>query len=148
MTKSYDEPEVNIPLLRKGLEWVEWQDTLPMIDSEWNQGDFVLPPEIKAFTLIAGQRYINDHRMSTGELQALTEKVAPHCGSAYCFAGYIGQLEDARYARTDEVDGIHVGQFAQEQLGITEYQAEALFSADNTAKDIREICESIAGEPL
>ena len=148
MTKSYDEPEVNIPLLRKGLEWVEWQDTLPLIDCEWNQGDFVISPEVKAFTLIAGERYRGDHRLTTAECEVLTSRVAPHCGTAYCFAGYVGQLEDGRYARTDEVDGIHVGQFAQEQLGLTEDQAEALFSADNTAEDIRAICEDIAGEPL
>jgi hypothetical protein len=86
--------------------------------------------------------------MTLPEIEALSARVAPHCGSAYCFAGYVGQLEDARYARTDEVDGIHVGQFAQEQLGITEDQAEALFQADNTAYDIRVICEDIAGEPL
>jgi hypothetical protein len=148
MTKSYDEPEVNIPLLRKGLEWVEWQDTLPLIDSEWNQGDFVIDPEVKAFIMIAGERFRSENRMTSGEMDALVTRVAPHCGTAYCFAGYVGQLEDGRYATRDEVDGIHVGLFAQEQLGITDDQAEALFSADNTAHDIRSICEDIAGEPL
>ena len=140
--------EVNVPLLRKGLEWVEWQDTLPIIDSEWNQGDYLISPTVKAFTMVAGERYLGNHRLTMLEIEALTTRVAPHCGSAYCFAGYVGQLEDARYAKTDEVDGVHVGQFAQEQLGITEDQAEALFSADNTAADIRAICESIVGEPL
>lgn len=141
-------PTPNIPLLRKGLEWVEWQDTLPMIDSEWNQGDFYINPEVKAFTLVAGERYRGDHRLTMLEIEALSARVAPHCGSAYCFAGYIGQLEDVRYARSDVVNEVHVGEFAQERLGITDEQAEYLFSADNTASDIRAICEEIAGETL
>jgi hypothetical protein len=134
-------PTPNVPLLRKLVEWVEWQDSLPDIDNQWNQGDYVLDEETRAVVLLAGCSIANatDRQVQT---------VAKHCGSAYCAAGYVGQLLDERYAFSDMVNGLHVADFARHQLGITVNQSAQLFSAGNSPALIRLLCERFAGEPL
>lgn len=125
--------DVNIPLLRKGVEWVEAQAALDWSEGrEWYQGLWVTP------------------RNQVPQLQDDPEA----CGTAYCLAGYVGQLVDPRFKTSgwveDETtsDDVHVSQFAQEALGITDYQAMMLFSASNSAERIRQVAEKIAGEPL
>ena len=136
--------EVNIPLLRKGLEWVEEQDALPEIDREWNQRDWITSPLFRSLALV----YQRGRFSSPEAHKRAARQVAPHCGTAYCFAGYIAQLENERYANQIEVDGVDVGDFAQEVLGLTQDQANELFEGDNTAEMIREICERFAGQRL
>ena len=123
--------EVNIPLLRKAVEWVETQAALPADESEWHQGAWVWRRE--------------DQEHNT-------------CGTAYCVAGYIGQMLDDQFKDNEwgvDKDGrpCHVAHFAADALGITYDRFglsanEDLFHADNTAEDVRRIAEQIAGERL
>jgi hypothetical protein len=131
--------EINIPLLRKAVEWVEAQDALPEIDSEWFQGNYVLGPAAKALYLVG-----REHR---SEIQNL-HQVAAHCGTVYCVAGYIGQLTDERYKHSDIVGGVHVSAVAERELGLTYGQAQELFHGSNSAAHIRELAERFAGEAL
>jgi hypothetical protein len=110
--------QVNIPLLRKAVEWAEAEATKPPTRRLWWQGDY---------------------RMETA------------CGTAFCIAGYVGQMLDDRYAETTFVDGTHVADFAAEALGIDADCADGvdgLFSSNNSIEDVRRIAEEIAGERL
>lgn len=138
-------PEPNIPLLRKAVEWVEEQDKLPMIDCRWLQGEYVVSPERVARLMV---RSTVGGRLRASEWEWAAKQLLPHCGTGYCVAGYIGQLLEPRYRNTDIVAGVHVGEFAQKQLGITDDQAEALFDGSNKAETVRLIAQEIAGEPL
>ena len=136
---SNQEREVNIPLLRKAVEWVEAEAERPFGESEWDQKSWV-----KAYH--EGSELFNPKTNCYEEVST--------CGTAYCVAGYVGQLLEPAYRDStwvwnkDKGGDIHVSNFAQEQLGITPEEGFRLFHADNTAEDIRRIAESIAGEPL
>lgn len=116
---------VNIPLLRKAIEWAEAEAAKPAGEfCAWNQGAFI---------------------MQTA------------CGTAFCIAGYVGQIVDPRYAQAERVDDVPVGQAAVEALGIPVEDGcrdpgctcgVPLFSATNTIEDVRRIAESLAGERL
>lgn len=138
-------PEVNIPLLRKAVEWVEQEAAKPAIDREWFQGAWVSTPEDLAHELADGLARSVD-------VYAVSEALEPHCGTAFCLAGYVGQMLDARYAAVDTVDGVHVSDFAAVALGVDHEPGEGeripLFHSENTAADVRRIAESIAGERL
>lgn len=145
-------PTPNIPLLRKAVEWVEEQDKLPQIDREWNQHDYVSSPAAYAYNMawfVISDRYEilggRTHREMTLELAA---KLEPHCGTAFCVAGYVAQLLEPEYITHEHVAGVHVSDFAQKKLGLNHDQAEDLFEGSNTAQDIRLISERIAGETL
>ena len=133
--------DVNIPLLRKAVEWVEEQAQKPDIDREWFQPNYVCTPTPRAFLMLRQTGW--DH----ASLENLNQ-VAAHCGTAYCVAGYIGMISDPRYAEAEVVDDVHVSDFATAELGITRSQAGDLFSGANTAADIRTAAERIAGEAL
>lgn len=127
---SENENRVNIPLLRKAVEWVEAEAAKPPELCEWEQRLWNIPPDTDD---IYGQH--------------LRANRAPECGTTYCVAGYIGQLVDPRYAETVEVDGVHIEEVAGAALGLQPLQHH-LFFARNTAEDVRRIAEEIAGEPL
>lgn len=126
--------ELNVPLLRKAVEWVEEQAALPEEQSAWYQGTWMVNAEL----------------------------LERECGTAYCMAGYIGQLLDERYRESQTVDGVHVADFAGEALGLERPDAgelmggvgsmghafQPLFHASNDATDIRRIAERLAGGPL
>jgi hypothetical protein len=128
------EKKVNVPLLRKAVEWVEEQASKPE-GGNWYQGSWV--------------QYLAN--LSEYDRTWLWENyhVDPHCGTAYCMAGYIGQLYDDAYKTSDyNSDGEHVSGFAREALGINHGQADQLFAGNNTAERIRQLAEEIAGEKL
>lgn len=103
-----DVARVNVPLLRKAMEWAEVEATKPAEESQWNQLAY----------LSGTQR---------------------RCGTAYCVAGYVGQLLDARYA-DDEFGGDlhqHVSNFAAEALGLSREMEVDLFAATNDIEDLR-----------
>jgi hypothetical protein len=127
---------LNIDVLREAVEWVEFQDSLPVEKRSWYQGDWVAAPSTHASYI-----YI-DYKKDVNPAD---------CGSAYCVAGYIGQAHDKRYKQTATVDGKHVSEFATEVLGIDKTWWEDdeghyfdLFDGDNSADDIRHIAEMIA----
>lgn len=111
-------PEVNIPLLRKAVEWAEAEAAKPLPESQWYQGAF------------------------------RQEKA---CGTAYCIAGYVAQMQDPRYAKDVWAGGKFVGETAAEALGIKSSMGTEpghLFYSGNTIEDVRRIAEDIAGERL
>ena len=127
------EPTVNIPLLRKAVEWAEAEAARPRQESRWFQGSYVWDAESRSIALGVP---------------------ATECGTAYCIAGYVGVLQDSAFNdsqwRIDDVTGVytHVAEVAQEALGITSAQADDLFKGDNSIKRVRQVAEQIAGKKL
>lgn len=119
--------EVNIPLLRKAVEWAEAEAAKPAELCEWVQADY---------------------RVEPARAQSMYDK-APGCGTCYCIAGFVGAQLDARYTQKNLVDGVHVNEFAAKALGINLTEADNdLFHEDNTIEDVRRIAEELAGERL
>jgi hypothetical protein len=145
--------EVNIPLLRKAVEWVEEQDKLPEAEREWDQttwasARFTNPNDPDS---IYDERMLGsgDYYMSWDEIQKLAEQRGLKCGTAYCVAGWIGQQTDSAYKLSWNPPGkLPVDDFAADVLGLTAEQADELFDEDNSAADVRSIAEGIAGEKL
>lgn len=141
-TERYDEarsllPSPNIPLLRKGLEWVEEQAALPYHGS-WDQESWV-------------------RSLTPGESSRRG------CGTAYCYAGYVTQTVYPEFAHTHVIyldyNRYETNLVAQALLGLTDEHMRlglvapggsgyGLFYGQNTAPEIRAICEFTAGEPL
>ncbi len=133
---------VNIPLLRKAVEWVEEQDKLPEIDREWLQASYQVDPIAHSHFLVT------DIPTPSWERAAVQEQLIPHCGTAYCVAGYVGQLVDERYKHVQQIGDVHVSAVAIKALGLTDVQAKMLFHGTNDAERIRELAELFAGEKL
>lgn len=125
-------PEVNIPLLRKAVEWAEAEAAKPRELCEWHQGAWVaLPQELRR---------------------------APDCGTCYCIAGHVvatlGYTHPAKNEYGDHmVNPVTKGHVdphkrAMKELGLTDDQAGELFRGCNNIKDVRRIAEAIAGERL
>lgn len=143
--------EVNIPLLRKAVEWVEFQDALPMIDSEWQQNLWTASPRERSVEItISAELAGMPREQETKAINALE----PHCSTAFCVAGYVAQLLDERYTKDNRVDGVHVSEFAARALGIPHtvdikgVTVPKLFWGGNTAEAIRDFAEELAGEKL
>lgn len=123
---------INIPLLRKTVEWVEEQDTLsPRTNPErvWNQRTWY-------------------ESIALGDIFGLGWS----CGTAMCFAGKVAieagwEPVGQSHVKRGEVL-MHIDDAARLELGISENDSEYLFEGDNTAEDIRRIAENIAGERL
>jgi hypothetical protein len=140
----------DIPMLRKAVEWVEFQAALPEIDREWVQESYLTRPHDRAVGLAHAAIYSRIERqlMTYNEINQVAARIEPHCGTAYCVAGYIAAHVDPRYVSNDVVNGVHSSLVAIEALGITHEQAKDLFHGSNTAEKVRRIAERIAGEPL
>lgn len=119
--------EVNIPLLRKAVEWAEAEAAKPVGD--WFQPLTVVPRE---------------------EREQLGLGVAEGCGTAYCIAGYIAAITTGLDNPYDSPDlkGRSICDFASEQIGIERDAASALWSMSNTIADVRRVAEQFAGERL
>lgn len=130
--------EVNIPLLRKAVEWAEAEnakglDAVGRPLGEWYQGDW--------------------HTNKSWWVEYSTHDTTNTCGTAYCIAGYVGQLLEPAFQKSDYLhenteDEIHVSKFAQEALGLTNDQASSLFAGGNDIERIRELAEKFSGEKL
>jgi hypothetical protein len=145
--------EVNIPLLRKAVEWVEEQDKLPEAEREWDQttwaGARFIDPNDPSLVYDSYMLGSGEYYKTWDEIQRLAEQRGMTCGTAYCVAGWIGQQQDSAYKTTWNPPGKPpVDDFAQVVLGLTAEQADELFDEGNSAADIRRISESIAGEKL
>lgn len=143
-------PQPDIPMLRKAVEWVEFQAALPEIDREWVQESYLTRPHDRALALAHAAVYnrIQRRLMAYNEISQVAARVEPHCGTAYCVAGYVAAYVDRRYVGTDLVDGVHSSFVATQALGITHEQARDLFHGSNSAEKVRRVAERIAGEPL
>lgn len=122
-----DQQQVNIPLLRKAVEWAEAEAAKPWGLGEWYQAD----------TVVTNPTAIRKD---------------PECGTCFCVAGFVAAQQDERFAVTPVVDGRHAVDVASEALGLPDGWAAltrgGLFSGGNTIADVRRIAEDIAGERL
>lgn len=127
MDMDMDIDKVNLPLLRKGVEWVIAQDQLPLSIREWNQ----------EFWRVSG------------------DEINRECGTAYCLAGYVCEVSNVTWMTTsDDVmdahlvnvngDVVYASDQAQNLLNIDPDVAESLFHFMNSASDIVRIARIIA----
>ena len=134
---------MNIPLLRKMVEWVEAESELPLRKRDWYQG---------AWT------------RKWKKLPRTFEMVDEYCGTNYCVAGKIAH--DAGWVVTDpyEMDEeapfyIHlraekdgevrlIREIAASELGVPYRDADGLFAGWHSASDLRRVAEEMAGERL
>lgn len=123
------EQTVNIPLLRKAVEWAEAEAAKPWELSEWYQGDWVSSP-----TTIAADSEDAEYF----GIQVGTTKAA-ECGTCYCIAGYVCEVQGLDTKHSWDMH-------AADALGIS--PNTPLFNAHNTIEDVRRIAEDIAGERL
>ena len=130
---------VNIPELRKAVEWVEEQAELARrgLPSEWDQALWVSEVD----------RY-NRQRNTDGNLI-----IPAPCGTVCCVAGHVA-LEHGCYLDADDhfraANGAEAfaPDVAEKVLGLNQVDASDLFDPSNTSADVRRIAEQIAGEPL
>lgn len=128
--------EVNIPLLRKAVEWAEAEAQKPRELREWEQDRFFIPASNNDPNVVAV-------RPGLAEREREQYGKAAECGTCYCIAGYVAQVTSDAPLVYREVEGLAV-----EALGITEGQGMRLFDACNRIEDVRRIAEDIAGERL
>lgn len=154
--------QVNIPLLRKAVEWAE-AEAARGVASQWYQGSWSADyREIVSERLWNGrtlpeaqdgeawEAIMRDHRIKVEQVVAEAT-----CGTAYCIAGYVAHVSgfvDADgwldWERALKQLGLPSGGWATiaaALLGIDPFDAEPLFAAANTVEQVREIAEEIAG---
>lgn len=130
-SEVFDPPEVNLPLLRKVVDWAEAEAARADEEKcEWYQDTFRTPA--------AG--------------------IGRECGTVYCIAGYVCESDPNWDWRREAVAGHSPGVHAMGVLGITDDEAWAndagqfgLFSGESTIEDVRDAAERIAeraGEKL
>jgi len=137
--------DVNIPLLRKCVEWAEAEAMKPIELCEWNQLDWIADDTEQRMARLR----VQEGEFFTRLDRALAIK-APECGTCYCIAGYITHeiVGEKAGAEAGVMFGASRAIVAANALGISKNAAEPLFRADNTIEDVRRIAESIAGEKL
>lgn len=114
-------PVIDVPMLRKAVEWVREQAALPIEQSAWFQMSWW------------------EHGNEIGRSE---------CGTAYCVAGYVTQMMKGHDWLLGTTRESSISGTAQEVLGLTETEAEALFDGHNTLADIEYVTETLAGEKL
>lgn len=117
-------PEVNVPLLRKAVEWAEAEAAKPY--GNWYQVDTVVLPEERVL-----------YGLGTAG-----------CGTAYCVAGFIAATVTGLDNPYDSPEVDTVCDFAAKAIGVERYKAWALWDMTNSIEDVRRIAEEIAGERL
>ena len=131
---------VDVPMLRKIVEWVEEQDKLPKLKRQWDQRDWF------------DNWQVEDAKENTGWYQ-FTE-IGPatlDCDTKACACGYLAVLNEATLSlHQNEVrfDGVSPMVYGAETLGIDYDEALDLFNGNNSAARVRAVAEQIAGEPL
>lgn len=139
------ESTVNVPLLRKGIEWAEAEDrartdTKP---SQWDQTSWV------------GGAPIDE--LSYDEMVSSVKLTEMECGTTCCIAGWIGflTLRPGEYINgvgtifnENNVRVEHCSDRAQRELGLDNQQAWDLFYRSHDIESVRTLAESIAGERL
>lgn len=159
---------VNIPLLRKCVEWAEVEHARGPL-SQWNQACWAEPFESVVWARVYDEARQEYPEATYEELSDITDKTVkawevPTCGTAYCVAGYAAMVsgltdEHGIELNTDAVrdvlgeDAADIDLHSWEDvgrtlLGLTKFQAGWLFNGDNTIERVRDIAEEIAGERL
>ena len=104
--------KLNVPLLRKTVEWAEEQDELRNqgLGCAWEQGSWIFDVEGRIDSLLIELE--NRHSVRRAELRAhyemaiadLQSKYGENCGTAYCMAGYMGQINEPLFRKDEYVD--------------------------------------------
>lgn len=110
------DPMPDIPLLRKAVEWVEWQATVPEEHREWDQGVWIINATVNG----------------------------RDCGTCYCVAGKVCEDSGLNVMALADESFHAVPDAAQELLGLTRAERYDLFKTENSAADVRAAAESIA----
>lgn len=113
-------PEVNVPLLRKAVEWAEVENTLP--NGMWNQRFWAQQTDCGTAYCIAG---FVAQETSGGIDFFKGVKIASQC------------------LDPDSNSLVSINTFAREHLGLTIAESDALFAASNTIEDVRDVFEWI-----
>lgn len=136
--------EVNVPLLRKSVEWAEAEAAKGHLLSEWYQGQWVVKNP-------ATYEFLDGPLESTGGRYTKS----PECGTCFCIAGFTVANELGEEAVAEMMQnpysnpyGVFVNESAANLLGLNPQQASRLFDACNDIEDVRAIAEEIAGERL
>lgn len=125
------ETKVDIPRLRKAVEWVEEQAALPVTIRQWLQTKWMV---------IRGHDSYHDNILENNQ--------RTECGTAMCLAGKVVQDEYGRTWIKERLPNVSFRDEGAKLLGLTMVQADMLFDANNSATEIRAIAERIAGEKL
>lgn len=145
MYPNFDTTKIDIPQLRKIVEWAEAEAAKPRELSNWEQGWWVSDDGKWSEYDADGEHHIMEKD--------------PSCGTCFCIAGQLafcnlnkGEWLDSDVVRDEMGDEItSVAARALDLLGVTYNQRPQqfpLFSADNSIETIREIAEELAGERL
>lgn len=134
--ESHQAPSPNIELLRKTVEWVEFQELLTADnpEREWNQQHWI---------------FRNGAGWSCETTMCFAGKIAMDDGWEPLWGFCNGNPNSApTVVKNDMVGGVQ--DVATELLGLDPFNDYhiRLFAAHNTAADIRHIAEVIAGEKL
>lgn len=124
---------VNIPLLRKCIEWAEAEAAKPRELCEWEQGFYMVPKSASDPRVSDGYLWVDNFRKTK----------AAGCGACYCIAGFVAITVHGESIAYSEMDAL-----AENALGLNMDQSSDLFEGDNTIEDVRRIAEEIAGERL
>lgn len=118
-----DEMTIDVPLLRKALDWAheQWQRSLRGEPSEWSQGIWIAQ--------------------------------APECGTVCCIAGKVSLETGWRpipsiwdgWVRNEQGREEHASDVARAALGLTIYQASFLYGGSNTVADLYHFAEVWTG---
>lgn len=130
-----DTLEVNIPLLRKVVEWAEAEARIDQAFRAWDQQNYCG----------IGLRYLTAAERAQGDVG--------DCGTTYCIAGKV--LHDAGWTDA-EIRHRHRPDIpAAALLGIPTVDdtddddwGDHLFAPSNTIEDVRRIAETLAGQRL
>lgn len=162
-------PNLNIPLLRKTVEWVEEQEALDIREAE----NWVTESEVKWHQESWVHGTITGKQVSAVSKYNEVLNAYEVCGTTYCFAGKIvadtGQwipvilfdMDDTNNLigtewgsgtivnkETLQVSGVQEEALALLGLDAHDMDENFLFSGSNSAGQIREIAEYMAGERL
>lgn len=162
-------PTPNIPLLRKAVEFAEASAARQLtyeqaLGTEY-EGDDELYFKSDPNELTWNQS--NWSMLKSRVVDSTEQATLEHCGTAYCIAGFVASQEPGYTVELNStplndnsgrffvdlreyIDGnpFSHSQVAREALGLSVYDADALFSGSNSISEVRTIAEKIAGEVL
>lgn len=111
---------VDVPLLRKGVDWVLEQNARDLDESEWDQETWRIDGET----------------------------IDRSCGTAYCLAGYVCHVSGLEWISDLHVvhqgRAVSPGNAARSLLGLTAREAGVMFAGRRTAQEIVKLAEYVA----
>lgn len=142
-------PELNVALLDEVRKFIgenkeKWDQELWGYVLEQTVPDY--QEAIQAF--IDARESGQDSKALLDRMHAIELEPAPACGTRACFAGWTVLLRGATMTKggdfvDDNYEEVWAGPAAQELLGLTNAEADALFQGTNDLEDIDEVIAKI-----